>query len=291
MLVDTHTHIHDVEFFEQNDAKIREVLENSARANVKKLVLIGTSLEDSENAVEFAKKWKNFAKNIEMEFAIALGIHPHMAEPGKSYSYTEDANYLEDILTENSENDNVKIVAIGEIGLDYFYDFEFRERQIDLLKVQLKLAKKWNLPVNFHIRDFKKPDMENSVWKDFWKIFDDENFAKFGHEIPIIFHSYTEQSRENLAKILRLPNAFFGVNGISTFAKDSEQDLWKTAIPLEKMVLETDAPFLAPKGFRGQENEPARVKEIAENLAELRAIQLKEVAKITTENAREIYKI
>ena len=290
MLADTHTHIHDHEVFAQDEEQTREILTRSAENNVRELALIGTSLSDSIDAVNFAKKWTDFAKSLGIKFVVALGIHPHEADPKLARNLESDVKDLRNLLPQTLKDGEVKVAAIGEIGLDYFYDFEFRERQMKLLKLQLELALKFNLPVNFHIRDFKKPNTKNSVWKDFWRVFDDENFAKFGYEIPIIFHSYTEQSRENLAKILELPNVYFGVNGISTFAKSSEEDLWKNAIPLEKMVLETDAPFLAPKGFRGTKNEPARILDIAKNLAEFREKTLPEISRITTKNAELIYR-
>lgn len=290
MLVDTHTHIHDREFFGQDDGQIREILMHSAENDVRELALVGTSISDSRDAINFAKKWMDFAKTLDMKFVVVLGIHPHEADPKLSRNLASDVKDLEDLLTQTLGESRVEIAAIGEIGLDYFYDFDFRERQMTLLRLQLELALKFGLPVNFHIRDFKKPDTENSVWRDFWTVFAEPDFAKFGREIPVIFHSYTEQSRENLEKILELPNIYFGVNGISTFAKKTEQELWKDSIPLGRMVLETDAPFLAPKGFRGSDNEPARIRDIAKNLAEFRKKSLLEIAQITTKNAELIYK-
>lgn len=284
-LVDTHTHIHDAEFFNQDNEKIREILINSAANGIKKMMLVGTSLEDSKNAVFFAKKWKKFGNENGIEFAVALGIHPHESDPKLERNIESQISAFEIFAKKTVEEGIVKVAAIGEIGLDYFYDFEFRERQMELLRGQLKVAKKLSLPVNFHVRDFRKPDTEKSVWKDFWKVFEEDNFSDFGIKIPVIFHSYTEQSRENLAKILKFPNAYFGVNGISTFAKNSERDLWKNEIPLSKILFETDAPFLSPAGFRGKVNEPARIFTIAENLAKIREKSLEEIAKTTTKNA------
>ena len=278
--MDTHTHIHEADF----PLDIRETLARSAAANVRKMVLVGTSVQSSRAAVDFAKKWNGTDK---IEMRATVGIHPHEADPELGLDFAKSVKELENLVRENAEN----IVAIGEIGLDYFYDFAFRKRQKMLLRAQLELAKKFNLPVNFHIRDPKnvaevrEKNLDfTSVWQDFWPIYDeffDDDFSRN------IFHSYTEQNRENL-KIALAKNLNFGVNGIETFAKKDEKNLWRE-IPLSRIVLETDAPFLSPKGFRGTPNEPAHVREIAENLAELREKTVEEIAKITTENAQKIY--
>ncbi len=278
MLVDTHTHIHEADFPAENLGGIGEVLARASAADVKKLVLVGTSVMSSRAAVDFAQKWDGLAG---VEMRVAVGIHPHEADPELEYNLEKSVRAIENLL----ENSREKIVAIGEIGLDYFYDFPFRAQQISLLKMQLDLAKKFALPVNFHIRDPKIAQNNVSVWRDFWPAYDAVFAPDFSRNI---LHSYTEQSRENLAKALAR-NLNFGVNGISTFAKKSEQNLWRE-LPISRVIFETDAPFLSPSGFRGQPNEPARIREIAEHFAGARGLSLDEISAKTTENAARIYR-
>ncbi|MFZ2560660.1 MAG: TatD family hydrolase [Candidatus Nanoperiomorbaceae bacterium] len=287
MLIDTHTHIHESDFPLRSDVEIKGVLRRAAQEGVKRMMLVGTSLRSSEEAELFIKKWRDFATKLGIKFVMAAGIHPHFADPELKIDLIKEVKKLDNFIARVIRKNDVHLASIGEIGLDFFYDFSFRKRQIELFKLQLELARKFSLPINFHIRDFKKPAGENSVWLDFWNVMRDQRFADFGYKIPLMFHSYTEQSRDNLAKILSLQNVHFGVNGISTFAKIKEQDLWRD-IPLNKMVLETDAPFLAPSGFRGQTNEPARVMEIAQNLAKLRNVSLTQIEQVTTTNAEHI---
>ena len=285
ILIDTHSHIHEADFPAEKLGGMREILRSAAANDVRKIILIGTSMKSSRDAVNFAKKWDGFAG---LKLRVAVGIHPHEADPKLARNFENDVENLAKLL---ADDDAHFIVAVGEIGLDYFYDFDFRARQIELLKLQFQLAKTFAKPVNFHIRDPKNPaeirennSDFNSVWDDFWPLYDEFFDKDFSRNI---LHSYTEQSRENLQKAVSR-NLNFGVNGISTFAKKSEQNLWKNDLPLAKIVLETDAPFLAPNGFRGQINQPARIRDIAQNLANFREKTLDEIAKITSENAEKI---
>jgi TatD DNase family protein len=266
MLIDSHCHIHE------RDCPLdaREVLAASFAADVKKILVVGTSMQSSREAVEFVKKYSD--ENVKI--GAIIGVHPHEIAKFSEKNLDE----LEKLILENREI----IVGIGEIGLDYFYEFAPCDKQISALKMQLTLAKKFNLPISFHVRDAKNNSGE--VWNDFWKIIDD-----FDYNFRAVLHSYTEQNCENL-KIALAKNFYFGVNGISTFAKEKEKDLWRE-IPLAKMVLETDAPFLAPVPFRGKINQPSFIPQITEHLAKLKNETFEKVAKITTENAEKLFKI
>ena len=145
------------------------------------------------------------------------------------------------------------------------------------MRAQLELAQKLNLPVSFHVRN---------AFEDFWPIFDE---VSRNGKIRGVLHSFTD-SKENLKQALRR-DLFIGVNGISTFVKKPEELEMFDQIPLSKILIETDAPFLAPKGERGKPNQPAFSKLIVEDLAKKRGISTEEIAKITSENSEKLFNI
>lgn len=244
-LIDTHCHIHEPDYAEADEA-IKRAREN----DIQEMICIGTNEVSSRQAVEFAK-------TREGVFA-SIGVHPHHTKDG-----------FEEIF---ALVDAPKLVAVGEIGLDYYYTHSPREMQITALETQLNFALKHNLPVVFHVRE---------AFEDFWPIFD--NFKGIRGEL----HSFTD-TRENLKRALER-GLSIGVNGISTFSKDAEHAAMFKDVPLNRMLLETDAPFLTPRPLRGKINEPAFVKLVAEYHAAIRGIPLEEVALATTANARALF--
>jgi TatD family hydrolase len=165
-----------------------------------------------------------------------------------------------------------KIVAIGECGLDYFYNHSNKKDQAKALRAQLELAVGHNLPVIFHVRE---------AFDDFWPIFDSYK------GLHGVLHSYTD-NQANLQKALER-DLFIGANGIMTFTKEQQQLEVAKAVPLEKLLLETDAPFLTPVPFRGRVNEPAHVRLVADFLAHLRGEPLAELANQTSANAQTLF--
>lgn len=250
MLVDTHCHIHDDKY----DFSHEEVIERAKQAGVVKLICIGTSFRTSEQAIALASEYDNV-------FA-AVGVHPH------------DAKYGIDGINELAELDLDKLVAIGEIGLDYYYGNSPRNVQIKILEEQLQIARDNDLPVVFHVRD---------AFDDFWPVVN--NFIG----LRGVLHSFTDNI-DNLNKATRR-DLYIGVNGISTFTKDRQQQEMFMQIPLERLVFETDAPFLTPSPFRGKMNEPSMVSEIAKQYAMKRGVSFTELAKLTTKNAEKLFGI
>ena len=163
-------------------------------------------------------------------------------------------------------------MAIGEIGLDYFYTHSPRELQIKALETQLDLARQYDLPVIFHVRE---------AFDDFWPIFD--NFPG----LRGVLHSFTDTQLNVNQAFAR--NLLIGVNGISTFTKDEAQRAMFADLPLDRVLLETDAPFLTPAPYRGTVNEPAFVRNVAEFHAHIRNVDLDTVAEATSANARELF--
>ncbi len=234
------------------------LIQNAAKAGVTKLVCVGCDLEDSKLATDFVKNRENCWATI--------GIHPHEAQ-----HYVDNPMKLDEFA---ALADVKKVVAIGECGLDYFYEHSPREAQIKVLKHQIELALQHQLPLIFHVRE---------AFNDFWQIFD-----QYGG-IRGVLHSYTDSS-ENLHQAMDR-GLYIGVNGIATFAKNMSQlDVYR-AIPLQKLLLETDAPFLTPTPYRGTINEPKRVETIAEFVANLRGDDLEQLALATTSNAHSLFGI
>ena len=250
-IIDTHCHIHDSEFFLENR---EEAYRLSREADVA-MVCVGTTVQSSREAIEFCR-------THEASYPV-VGIHPHDAKDNGS----------EDIRALVEANKGI-IIGIGEIGLDYFYDHSPREVQMERLREQLHIASDYNLPVSFHVRE---------AFEDFWPIFDE--FPS----ITGVMHSFTD-TKENADEALKR-GLFIGVNGISTFTKDESQQQLFAALPLEKIVLETDAPFLTPKPFRGKMNLPAYVGRVAEHQAMLKNVSPTDVLRITTANAKSIFGI
>ena len=247
MFIDTHCHIHEAGY----PLDVGDVMNQAHHAGISKMICVGTSEQSSIDALEFAVQHEHVYATV--------GVHPHDTKDG----YAQITNLVQT---------NKDIVAIGEIGLDYFYTHSSREMQIAALETQLQLAYDHNLPVIFHVRE---------AFDDFWPIFN--NFSGLRGEL----HSFTDNA-ENLEKALNR-DLLIGVNGISTFTKDEKQQQMYDSIPLNKMLFETDAPFLTPVPYRGKVNQPAYVRVIAEYHAQRRHISLNEIAAATTTNATALF--
>jgi len=247
MFVDTHCHIHDSDY----PLPVADVLSSAAEARVQQYICVGTSELSSKDAIHFAETHAH-------SYA-AIGVHPHDTKDGYALIRT---------LAGTSD----KIIAVGEIGLDYFYTNSPKELQIQALKEQLQVAVDHDLPVIFHVRE---------AFDDFWPIFDSFD------GIRGVLHSFTD-SKANLDMALER-GLYIGVNGISTFTKDEVQKATFDSIPLDHLLFETDAPFLTPAPFRGKVNQPAFVRNIAEYHAERRGITVVEIADATTKNAHALF--
>lgn len=251
MLVDTHCHIHSPKY----EFDVDSVFQNAAQNEVLQMICVGTDEKDSKDAVNFVQDKHNCWASI--------GLHPHEAKTG------EDAiKDLASLIT------RPKVVAVGECGLDYFYTHSPKEDQVKMLRAQIELALAHDKPLIFHVRD---------AFDDFWPVFDSYK------GIRGVLHSFTD-SQDNLQKALDR-GLFIGVNGIATFTKKEEQtDMYKQ-IPLPKLLLETDSPFLTPVPYRGKVNEPAFVKLVASHMADLHATTLTELSAVTSKNATTLFNL
>ena len=249
--IDSHCHLHDEEFFAPH---IRDKLVEKAKSrNVKKLILIGTDFEDSFNARDFAISRDEARKTLFWSF----GIHP-------------------DGIDKDRETPDFRIekpVAIGEVGLDYHYldesedPEEIKRRQAELFEEMISLAEEYDLPMIFHVRE---------AFDDFFKIIDKHP------TIRGVVHSFTD-NKKNLKKCLER-GFYIGVNGLATYST-------LPTPPLDRILLETDAPFLAPVPHRGEQNDPSYIPDIAEWLAKKLQVSIDEVMKKTSENCHDLFKI
>lgn len=252
ILVDSHCHIHDRDYGVTPDEVIAHAHEN----HVDKMITIGTSLENTLLAQDFCEKHP--------EVSFTLGFHPHEFKGDATTIYREVEQFASSQMELFADP---KLVAVGEIGLDYHYEPYDKKTQIALLEPMLQLAQDYSLPVSFHVRE---------AFEDFWPIFD--NF-----KLPTsVLHSFSGSQKEIEQGLNR--GLYIGVNGLSTFASLPHA-------PLERIILETDAPYLTPTPFRGTINKPGYIYNIAEWAAQYYQTTLDEVAKITTQNAEKLFKI
>lgn len=260
-LIDTHAHLHDPEFF--SDGEAEEALKSSVEAGVTKIVCIGTSLEDSKRAVEFANKHPKHCW-------ASVGIHPHEATKLSDSQMDEHLKKLGE-LTKDS-----KVVAIGECGLDFYYNDknQYLNAQEKLLRGQIEIALKNSLPLSFHVRE---------AFEEFWPIF--ESYPG----IRGVLHSFTDRA-PHMQKAVE-HGLFIGVNGISTFTNHIWQKEVFKQVSSQNIVVETDSPFLTPTPKRGTINTPENVIYITKFLAELRGEEEDLIAKVTTTNAENLFHI
>lgn len=248
-LTDTHCHL-TKEFFEDVDKVIKDATNN----DVVRYISDADSIESCYEMIELAKTHDNVY--------ITLGIHPENC----SDSFEE----LEKLIRENI--DNSKFIAIGEIGLDYHYGKETKDKQLELLNKELKLAEELNLPVVIHSREATLDTIET--------------LKKYN--VKGVIHCFSGSLET--ANIYMKMGYYIGVGGVMTF-KNSKIDEVIKEIPLDRLLLETDAPFLTPEPFRKYSNEPKYIRTIGEYLANLKGVSLDEVSTQTEENIKNIFGI
>jgi TatD DNase family protein len=246
--VDTHSHLH----FDSFGANRPEVYHASAAAGVSRVLCVGTTLQDSQKARDYAE--------TQTGVWAAAGVHPHQAQ-----EFLDDKAGREKLAGLLSSE---KVVATGEIGLDYYKSTTPKDVQEKALRAQLEIGLEAGKPFSFHVRD---------AFSDFWRIIDDYD------GVAGVVHSFSSGRKQLDAALER--GLYIGLNGIMTFTRDEAQLEAARRVPLEKLLLETDAPFLAPAPFRGQVCEPKHTAVTAAFLAELRGGKLEDLAKATTENA------
>lgn len=253
-IFDTHTHLNVENFIGKEDEELALAKEMGVTAyNV-----VGFDKETIEGALALANKYP--------EVYATIGWHP--TEAG---SYTKD---IEEMIIANLENE--KVIALGEIGLDYHWMEDPKEVQIEVFKRQIQLSKDYNLPFVVHTRD---------ALEDTYQVIKEVGVGPCGG----IMHSYSG-SLDMAQKFIEL-GMLISFSGVVTFKKATDIQEAAQAIPLDKMLVETDAPYLAPVPKRGRENHTAYTRYVVDKIAQLRGLTSEEVAAVTTANAKRIFNI
>jgi len=254
MLFDTHAHLDDKRFDDDRDELIRGL---PARG-VSRVIAPGIDIESSKRCVDLAQEYDIIYAGV--------GIHPHEA------SKVEE-NYL-DLLGTMAQNK--KVVAIGEIGLDYYYDFSPRDIQKKRFIEQIELAAELKLPIIIHNRDSHE-DMLN-ILRDY------KDLINGG-----VMHCFS--GSWEMAKIVLDLGLYISLGGPVTFKNAKRPVDIAQNVPLDRLLIETDSPYLTPVPYRGKRNDPGHVALVAEKIAQIRGISAEEVGRITTENAVNLFKI
>lgn len=254
MLFDTHVHLNAWQFKEDRE----ETIQRAFDTGVKYMVVVGFDHETIPLAIEIAEKYETIYA--------AVGWHPVDAidMTDKELAWIEELS------------EHPKVVAIGEMGLDYHWDKSPKDVQANVFRKQIRLAKKLDMPIIIHNRE---------ATEDIIQILEEEE----AHMVGGIMHCYND-SVKYVQRVLDM-NFYISLGGPVTFKNAPLPKEVAKEVPLERLLIETDAPYLAPHPKRGKRNEPAYVKLVAEQIAELRGIPLEEVERQTTENAFQIFNI
>lgn len=252
ILTDTHTHLYSEAFDEDR----KELIAKAIDAGIKRFFIPAI---DSEYTQAMYDLEMAYPENV----FLMMGLHPtHVKE-----NFKDELGHVEDQFKRR------KFCAVGEIGIDLHWDKSTLEIQQEAFRRQIQLAKKYKLPIIIHCRD---------AFNEVFEVLESEK----ADDLYGIFHCFTgtlEQAHKALSYNMKL-----GIGGVVTF-KNGKIDKFLNEIPIQDIVLETDAPYLAPAPFRGKRNEPVFLKEIAKKISEIYRLELKEVAKITTANSEVIF--
>lgn len=251
--IDSHSHI----ILEPYDEDREEVIKNAFNNNITHIVQSCDNLEEIKENLKLTEKYENIYSSV--------GIHPHEAKLWNENSKSEIKKYA-------SEN---KVVAIGETGLDYYYNLSPKETQRKVFKEQIEISKEVNLPLIIHCRD---------AFDEAVEILKEVDETHNG-----VFHCYTGDLK-SANKALEM-GFYISFSGIITFKNAGELREVAKEVPLEKTLIETDCPFLTPIPFRGKRNEPSYVKHVAEELAKIKEVSVEEIGNITSENTKMLFKI
>lgn len=253
MFVDTHAHLDFNSFDNDREVVIQRAIQNQVLA----IITIGTDLKSSKNAVLLAEKYASIYA--------AVGIHPSDCAEAENHDFEE--------IRELAKHE--KVVAIGEVGLDYYRMYAEKDKQKDTFARQIKLAREMQLPLIIHNRDAHE-DVYNMI------------VSEKATEVGGVLHSFTGDDKY-LENIL-LTNFHISFTGAITY-KNSNSEALVAKVPLERLLLETDSPFLTPVPLRGKRNEPSLIVHTAKKIAEIREMNIDELAKVTSENAGALFKI
>lgn len=251
MIIDTHCHIFDKKF----DGIQEEIIKEALDMNVKKLLVVGYDKETSIKAIELANKY---------DFCYAsIGLHPSEVQKETDL----DLSWIDELVH------SPKVVAVGEIGLDYYWDKSYVEKQKEFFELQIRKAKQYNLPIIVHCRD---------AINDCFNILKEK-------QISGVLHCYS--GSYEMAKEFVKRGYYLGIGGVVTFKNSVEIKKVVTEIDLNYLLSETDCPYLSPEPFRGKVNHPGYTKFVVSKIAELKHMDINEVEEALYKNASKLFKI
>lgn len=254
MLIDTHTHIDMENFADRFD----EVMQTAKDYGVEKVVIPGVEPSGFDRIIKLCEEYPDVYG--------AVGVHPEELN-----SYNEEAeNKIKELLKHK------KIIAVGEIGLDYYWDKSQIEKQKEIFERQILIAKQAQKPILVHDRE---------AHLDSFEILKKTNAAETG----VVMHCFS--GSPEFAQQCINEGFYIALGGVVTFKNAKKVKEVAKTVPLDKLLLETDAPYMTPVPFRGKENQPAYVKFVAEEIAQLRGVSFEEIAEATTANAKKLLKI
>lgn len=254
-IIDTHTHL----YLEQFDEDRSEVMGRALEADVKLMLLPNI---DAGTIPSVKQMMIDFPKNVRG----MMGLHPCSVKPG----FEKELEIIEDELRTG------EYVAVGEMGLDLYWEKGFLDQQIEAFRRQVDWAKELNLPVVLHVRDAFDESLD---------LLDEINDDK----LTGVFHCFTGGERE-IERINEYGNFYYGMGGVTTFKK-AGLDQIIPMLPSDKIILETDSPYLAPVPYRGKRNESAYTRIVGQRVADVLEVTLDKVAELTTENAKRLFKL
>lgn len=254
MLIDSHAHLDSIQFKEDLDSVMRKIEDSG----VELVINPGADMKSSRRIVELVKKYSILYG--------AVGVHPHDTEDMKE----EDLNEIRNLAKEK------KIVAIGEIGLDYYYDHSPREVQKEMFKKQIKIAKELKLPIIVH---------EREAAKDVFDIIKEEN----DDNLTGVIHCFSG-SLEMALEYIKL-GFYISFGGPVTFKNAKKPKEVVAKIPIEKLLVETDSPYLTPTPYRGKRNDSSYLKYIVEEIAKLKNVDYEMLSKVTNKNTKKLFNI
>lgn len=270
MIIDTHAHLYWDSFHDD----FQVVLDRCLQAEVSHLINVGVDVETSQKAVDLTSD--------KLKFFSTIGIHPHEAIKyfhNPDVSIRKDIDRVEDVYHQNVS----KVIGVGECGLDYLgVDNQLKDLQKKLFQAQIDLAKKLNLPLIVHCRDDRSKDPQNSqCW--------DEVIKMVGTH-PTLLHCYSGLDKTT-DQVIKSPNLFFSFAGNITYPKNEYLREAATIIPLDRILVETDCPFLPPQAHRGQRNEPSFIVEVIKTISGLKKMRILDVEQAIFKNSYQFFNL
>lgn len=263
-MIDTHTHLDGEEFAED----LPEVIARAKEAGVHKVFLPAIDLKSCHSVLKVCRDYPGYAFPM-------LGLHPEEVKEDYKEQLAEIRKLISDLIPGKDEPRGC--LAIGEVGLDYYWSREFEKEQLDAFRIQVEWSIETGLPLMIHCRKAQN-EMVNLL-------------KPYKDKLPGgVFHCFTGNEIE-AQQLLQFDNFVLGIGGVSTFKKSPLAEMLARVVPIDRIVLETDSPYMAPVPYRGQRNESAFVKEVLLKLADAYGVSPEELDRITTETAERVLRI